>query len=281
MQTLLAHVDSSRVLAEPFPHLVVENALPEDLCLELIAEYPPLEVITREQGPTSNQRFSLSASEIMGCDTRLSPLWQEFVRQHTSAHFYAQVVNLFGEHIRACYPTLEGTVGALEELSTGVRFTDTGAEADVLLDAQICVNTEVIGAPSAVRRVHVDSPNKLFTGLYYLRHPDDNSAGGDLELYRFKGSPRGFRMAELEDRYVEVVKTIRYQRNTLVMFINTVDALHGVTERAVTPFPRYFFNLVGEIRQPLFDLERYQKSRAKSYLFRTLRGVRKLLRPAS
>jgi hypothetical protein len=134
----------------------------------------------------------------------------------------------------------------------------------------------VIENPSAVRRVHVDSPNKLFTGLYYLRNPDDTSAGGDLEMYRFKKKPRGFRVAEIDDRYVEVIKAVKYQRNTLVMFINTVCALHGVTERAVTPFPRYLFNLVGEVKQPLFDLEQYQKSKVRSYFFKSLRGVRKL-----
>lgn len=279
MQTLLANVKKWQVLAKPFPHLVVENPLPEDLCLKLFSEYPPLEGITKEAELYSNQRFSLSASEVLNDSARVSPLWLEFVRLHTSEIFYAQVINLFGDHIRSMYPSLEKNIGALGELSTAVRFMDANPSADILLDAQICVNTHVVETPSAVRRVHVDSPEKLFTGLYYMRHPDDTSTGGDLEIYRFKAKPQGFKIAEIDDRYVEVVKTIKYQRNTLVMFINNVSALHGVTERTVTPFPRYFFNLVGEIKKPLFELEQYQKSRGRSYLFKTLRGVRRLLRP--
>lgn len=284
MQTLLANVNKCQVLAEPFPHLVVENPLPEDLYLELASQYPPLEILTGGAVSSSNQRFSLSAAQTL-CDARISPLWREFVRLHTSAAFFAQVVELFGELIRATYPALEKTVGALGELRTGVRqgvdagsCANAGSGADALLDAQICVNTRVRGAPSSVRRAHVDSPYKLFTGLYYFRHPEDDSAGGDLEFYRFKGRPRGFRVAEVDDRYVEVVKTIRYRPNTLVMFINHLRALHGVTERAVTPFPRCFFNLVGEVRKPLFDLGKHQQGRRRSYLVETLRRVPQLFR---
>ncbi|HWT00783.1 MAG TPA: hypothetical protein VN256_11095 [Pyrinomonadaceae bacterium] len=277
MQTLLVNVKRCQVLAEPFPHLIVESPLPEDLYLRLASAYPTLEVITGGAEFHSNQRFSLSASQSLG-DERISPLWREFVRLHTSAAFFAQVVELFGEHIRSVYPSLEKNIGALGGLSTGVRRPDINPSADALLDAQICVNTRVVGTPSSVRRVHVDSPNKLFTGLYYFRHPDDRSAGGDLEFYRFKGRPRGFRVAEVEDRYVEVVKAIKYRPNTFVMFINNIRALHGVTARAVTPFPRCFFNLVGEVREPLFDLGKYQKGRRRSYFIQTLKRVPRLFR---
>lgn len=277
MQTLLANVKTSQVLTAPFPHVIVENLLPEDLYLRLASEYPSLEVITRDATLSSNQRFSLSAVQTLS-DARISSLWREFVRLHTSQAFFAQVIELFGDHIRSIYPSFEKNIGKLGELSTSVRYDDARDGANVLLDAQICVNTSVVEVPSAVRRVHVDSPNKLFTGLYYLRHPDDTSPGGDLEIYRFKkGRPHGFRMAEIDDRYVEVVKAIKYQRNTLVVFINNVRALHGVTERAVTPFPRYLFNLVGEVKQPLFELEQYQKRKVRGYLLKSLRGARKVL----
>lgn len=277
MQTLLESVTKAQVVAEPFPHLLVSNPLPEELCLKLTSEYPPLDVFTRDAPLASNQRFSLSATQALECD-RISPLWREFVQLHTSASFFAQVIKLFEDNIRFVYPDFETQIGRLDELSTSVRYADESPGAEVRLDAQLCVNTGVVGAPSAVRRAHVDSPNKLFTGLYYLRHPDDTSAGGDLELYRFKGKPRGFKIAEIDDRYVETVKTIKYQPNTLLIFINNIRALHGVTARSVTPFPRYLFNLVGEVRKPLFDLERYQKNRSRNYLVRAVRRMRRMVR---
>ncbi|MDT4967176.1 MAG: hypothetical protein QOJ64_1913 [Acidobacteriota bacterium] len=278
MQTLLESVTKAQVLAEPFPHLVVSNPLPQELCLRLTSEYPPLDTFTGDAPLASNQRFSLSATRALESN-RISPLWREFVQLHTSEAFFSQVIKLFEDHIRLVHPCFETQIGRLDELRSGVRYTDECPRADVLLDAQLCVNTAVAGAPSAVRRAHVDSPNKLFTGLYYLRHPDDTSAGGDLEIARFKGKPRGFKMAEIDDRYVETVKTIKYRPNTLVLFINSIRAVHGVTARSVTPFSRHLFNLVGEVRKPLFDLERYQKNRSRSYLARSVRRMRRMVEP--
>jgi hypothetical protein len=55
--------------------------------------------------------------------------------------------------------------------------------------------------------------------------------------------------------------------------------VHGVTARSVTPFSRHLFNLVGEVRKPLFDLERYQKNRSRSYLARSVRRMRRMVEP--
>ncbi|HMZ79686.1 MAG TPA: hypothetical protein PLL06_08295, partial [Acidobacteriota bacterium] len=183
--------------------------------------------------------------------------------------FLRQMIQLFGTHLRAQYPDFEKTAGSLDLLRPGLRLVDDFQTADVLLDAQLAVNTPVTDMPSSVRRGHVDWPNKLFVGLYYLRHPGDTSQGGELELYRFAGSRHRMHKASIEDQYIEVVKTIPYRSNTLVMFLNGIDALHGVTTRYLTPFPRCFFNLVAEVERPLFNLDQYQSrwwKRAKAMI---------------
>lgn len=48
------------------------------------------------------------------------------------------------------------------------------------------------------------------------------------------------------------VETVRYQPNCLVLFINTIDSLHGVTVRQPTPHGRCFMNLVGEVATRLY-----------------------------
>lgn len=45
MKTLLSKVQASDVIAEPFPHIVVRNALDEALCAKLIAEYPSIDTL--------------------------------------------------------------------------------------------------------------------------------------------------------------------------------------------------------------------------------------------
>lgn len=260
MKSLLSSVQKIDVSTDPFPHIVITDPLEDELCLQLISEYPAVSTVTKGGDYSSNKRFSYSASEVFS-DDNISTLWKEFVQAHTTSFFLSEVISLFEEHIRLTYPLFEENIGALKNLTSGVRKIDDFPTADVLLDAQICVNTPVINALSSVRTAHVDKPNKLFAGLYYLRSPEDTSTGGDLEIYKIKDKPNRFRGEYISDKYVEVVKTVKYQRNVLVLFINSIYSVHGVTVRSKTNSPRYFLNLLGEVNQPLFDLSQYQEKR--------------------
>jgi hypothetical protein len=257
MQSLLAQKRHISISGDPFPHVVIKDALPEDVYAHLVADYPSIDVIAKSPKWGSNTRYSLTAKEALQ-NLELTQVWRSFIDAHVSQLFLNEVTGLFADHIRALYPDFESEFGPINGLRSGLRHRETFQEADVLLDAQISVNTPVSRKATSVRRFHVDHPNKLFVGLFYMRHPEDKSGGGDLEIGRFREKPSGFRATELNDRYVEVTKTIHYDSNVLVMFLNGLNSLHGVTERTVTPHPRLLFNLVGEVRAPLFDLAPYQ-----------------------
>ena len=258
MQSLLERSDGASIATEPFPHLVLPNALSESLYTQLASEYPSIDVIAGGRRWGSNARYSLIAAKALE-HLSISAAWRDFVRAHITQEFFDRAMQLFGDHIRAIYPEFEREHGKLSDLKCGLRQRDNFDSVDVLLDAQISINTPVTGRPSAVRGLHVDHPNKILVGLFYMRDPADTSDGGDLELGRFRGPPGGFESAELDGRHVEIVKTVRYDRNLLVMFPNSLHALHGVTVRAKTVTPRYLFNLVAEVRAPLFRLDEYQQ----------------------
>jgi len=257
MPSLLARVDRASLAIDPFPHIVLRDALPEDLYARLAAEYPATDVIAESSHWGSNTRYSLTATKALD-NPAISPLWRAFVHAHTSQQFLDQLVGIFADQIRALYPDFERAYAPLDRLRRGIRNRDSFDDADVLLDAQISINTPVQRRASSVRGLHLDRPNKLFVGLFYMRHSADTSQGGDLELGRYRDGPAHFQEAELDARHVEVTKTVRYDRNVLVLFPNSIDALHGVTARSVTEHPRYLFNLVAEVRAPLFDLSPYQ-----------------------
>jgi hypothetical protein len=259
MGSLLAGVSKSDVKTDPFPHVAIADALDDDTCSRLLAEYPPIEAITKlpKSELPSNKRFGLNASEVIGNET-ISPLWRDVVEYHASASFLRDLLNVFGDHVQAAYARFEDDVGPFDSLRAGVRNRDSFDSADVLLDAQISVNTPVVGTPDSVRHQHVDAPDKLFAGLFYLRHPEDDSTGGDLELYRFKGNPRGFRGEAPYHTFLETATTIPYKRNMLVMFLNSPKAVHGVTVRSRTDVPRLFLNLIAAVERPLFDLKTFQ-----------------------
>ncbi|MEC4983557.1 MAG: 2OG-Fe(II) oxygenase [Oscillatoria sp. PMC 1068.18] len=252
MQSLLSKVTKNDVFTKPFPHIIIKDPLDEDLCRQLFEEFPSLSQVTEGKQYASNERFSYSAAKVLQ-DPGISPLWKEFVATHVSQGFLREFIELFKEEIRQIYPDFEQEFGDLETLTAGIRKKDSFKTVDVLLDGQICVNTPVTEKPSSVRGPHVDNPNKLFAGLYYLRDPKDTSSGGDLEIYKFKRKNYQFEGQFISDEYVKIVKTVKYDRNVLVLFVNSIDSLHGVTVRETTDSPRYFFNLLGEVRKNLFS----------------------------
>jgi uncharacterized protein YheU (UPF0270 family) len=259
MDTLLSRSASVDVKSDPFPYLVVRNALDDDLVDELLESFPPLETISYGQDLGSNKRFSLKARDAMQGDA--SAVWKEFTALHTSQLFLDELMRVFAPHIEAIYPSFAERVGDPAALRAGIREVDDYGDADVLLDAQPSINSPVIDTPTAVRRAHLDKPETLLAGLYYLRHPEDESTGSDLEIYRFKGNrPHGLNGRAVNDHLVEVVDTVRYERNTLVLFLNSIKSLHGVTVRSQTPVPRYFVNLLVEVAQPMWNTAPYQQT---------------------
>ncbi len=104
MQSLLSKVKKSDIITEPFPHIVIKDAIDPDICSQLISEYPSFEVLTQGASYSSNKRFSYRAKDALA-DKRISPLWQEFVKSNTSQSFLNELIYLFGEHIIEFYPS--------------------------------------------------------------------------------------------------------------------------------------------------------------------------------
>ena len=266
MKSILSKVKKSDVISDPFPHIIVKDALEPEVYLKLVSEFPSLTTLNQgieTQGnlDRSNERLHYLAKESLS-NPQITSFWKEFIKLHTSSAFLSELLNLFEEQILQFYPNFEQKYGSFETLRSGIRNIDTFERADILLDTLLCVNTPVVTEPSSVKSVHVDGRVKLFAGLFYMRDPQDPSTGGDLELYRFKnGQPDGFRKHAIADpKYVELVKKIKYEQNVLVLFLNSEYSLHGVTVRSLTDYPRYFVNFVGQVKKPLFDLSKFQDS---------------------
>lgn len=252
MQSLLNRASPSDVLENPFPHLVIKNALAPEVYERLAEQFPSAEILLNGRRPENNKNFRYTANEILD-DRRISTPWREFVRYHVSGEFFREVRTVFGDHIRRLSPHSEAHASRpLADWHTSIRFREP--PRDVALECQIAYGTPV-ERESRMIGPHVDREVALYAGLFYLRDDRDDSHGGALELYRFKDEP-----VFAEDRHyvsddcVEVVKTIPYAKNTLVMFLHSPYSLHGVSPRSVTTFPRRHVNLVGELTTKVFDV---------------------------
>lgn len=271
-------LDQAVVIDEPFPYVVVENFLEPDVCQKLLGEMPSLDVLTRGEPLESNKRFTLSQKECLG-HIQISETWREVLRQGMSQEFLNRIVRLFGSHISREFPDFSQRFAALPKLRVLPRSSDKRPSDTVGLDAQIAVNTPVLTEGTTVRGPHLDRTNKLFIGLLYLRPEYDDSVGGDLELYAPTDPQPTFGPKRMLPREaVKLIRTVPYRCNTLVLFLNTPQALHGVSPRGTTRHPRYFLNLVGEMSEPLFDIPildvTVKHPPRQNWLSRLLRGRR-------
>ena len=253
MYSVLARARQSQIVDDPFPHLVVHEALERDYYRRLAADFPDAEVILDGRLPVSNDNFRYPASAILD-DMRISLPWREFIRYHVSPEFFREVCALFESRIRELHPRLESSVAKpLGDWQSSIRFREP--IRDIALECQFTYGTPVDVRSRSIGP-HVDREVALYAGLFYMRDDHDDSQGGDLELYRFKAGTPAFDAGSrrVPDERVTCCKTIRYASNTLVFFLHSPCSLHGVSPRSPTRFPRRHINLVGELATPVFDV---------------------------
>ena len=247
--SILSNADPSMVKMDPFPHIILIDALPLEFATNLTNSFPKhLFDLT-----SNNQRLDISAINVVNSPD-ISQDWKQFIAYHSSKEFFKEVLSLF-EHSLLANKNIN--LATLNNLNTGIRFQDTFDEKDCLLDAQISINTPVT-KKSSVRKAHTDNNNKIFSGLFYLRQDDDKSSGGDLQIcnwndsYSYKKKLLTYKES-LSPGHYTVFDEIPYANNVAVLFLNSLDALHCVTPRDLTGHTRTFVNLVGELPCDIFE----------------------------
>lgn len=247
-QNVLSKATPSAIAVDPFPHIVIKDALsPEDYA-ELEATFPPLEVVagysTAQEIP-SNRRYSMPAWPLLLRDDLHEP-WKRFLRQSASCEFLAQVFTLFSGHWDS--RIADRMNDAVASSHVGLLHRDSHRSGRILLDARVEVNSPVTGGPSSARGVHLDTPNRLYSGLLYFRAEDDDAVGGELELYAWADAPAdNIDVFELPDHLVRKVAAIPYSANQLVLFPQGIHALHGVGIRHPTRHIRRYVFITAEL----------------------------------
>ena len=270
--SVLRHVTEAHVNTSPYAHIHKEGALPPFIYEKLDTTFPNLlsdglnspDGAYRKRANRNNTLLHLPGLAAIAEGFVPSKVVQDFIAYHSSKRFFREVIKLLGPGIRTTFPDLETKLGKnLEELSVQPREQE--GDADVRLAVQFAINTPV-REPSKVRARHIDSPSKLFSALLYMRDEVDDVEGGDLEICRWNGDKK-FRNTYVEGKDVssthinddqsECVSIIPYEANSLIMFVNSVDAIHGVTERQPTPHCRRYINFIAELKEPIYDLRDY------------------------
>lgn len=257
--SILSNASKLDVKTEPYPHLVIKNALDPEVYTQLEAEYPDPAVVLngREKKDTWYDYPACLAKE----NEAITPKWKEFLEYHTSENFYHDLVELFGDVITDLYPDLETRYGKkLSDFTTSIRQPNAAANpenyaTDVSLECQYYINyTE---QARAVRGPHVDRPTELYAALLYFRREDDDSEGSNLEVCKARDESEVYPSdhqikvdhlpMEVEEDKIDVSDTAIYEANTLVLFINSKKSIHAVSPRTATPVPRRHINFTADL----------------------------------
>ena len=80
-----------------------------------------------------------------------------------------------------------------------------------------------------------------------------------LCTYEFVDKPVFYGKSTVENKYVNVIEEIEYKPNRLVLFLNSLYSLHGVTDKSASPHYRKYINIIGEFKFQLFDFKPFLK----------------------
>jgi hypothetical protein len=256
MMSVLARAQSLTLETDPFPHLLIDDALDPEMYATLAAKFPSLDVVNRRGRPVKNNHLYLLSAPDVIANERIAPEWREFFRYHVAVDFWRDALSLVKSQLLTINPGLEKLAGRpLENFRVAVREKDAEFAEEISLDCQFGINSPVT-RKSSVRSPHLDDPAKLFNALLYCRAPEDDTPGGDLILYRRTRPLAYSEGSSIMPSRVVAVKRIAYRANRLVLFLNSPWSVHGVAPRPETPHVRRYVNFLCEFRKPLFEIER-------------------------
>ena len=253
MHSVLKNFRQGKYNSNPYPYIVIDNALPWDYYNQLNESFPEYDKIINNREYFQNFAYRKNAAESLS-DKDIPKIWKSFVRYHTSYNFVKEIFHIFGKDIINNYPPMKNNL--VQEHHCGIRFLEKN---DFNLDTQFVINTPV-DEKSSVIEPHLDNPIEFFAGLLYMRNIDDNSEGGNLCTYKFKKDPIFYGKSRVKYDNVDLIEEIEYKPNRLVFFINTLYSLHGVSQKNISPHYRKYMNIIGEFNFELFNFRQYLKS---------------------
>ena len=254
-----------KVITDPYPHVIIEEALPWDLYNELEKTFPAEQVLNTI--PFDKGICYRMKSDILVHPEFQPDVWRKFSEYHTSAEWFREVYELFKPwlshpKVTDLLPNLEDNVCArgwrgFKEIKE-VVVTASGRKKrvknpkNILTDCQVVMHKPI--EEKTTRTPHIDNPLEMFAGLLYMPYKDDTSTGGEFQLHTVKNDIKKVNMKGGREIYPEdlgpVHTTIPYKKNTFVMFCNmNPNTVHSVSKRINPTMHRRSVNIIAEFRK--------------------------------
>ena len=231
------------VIKEPYPHVIIEDALPWDLYEELENKFPEKQILNTQ--PYDNGICYRMKANIM-LDPKFEPeIWRKFTEYHTSAEWFNEVNELFKDHM----PNTLKRKFTEQELGARGWADDN---KNIWTDCQAVMHKPITETTS--RTPHIDNPMEMWAGLLYMPYKNNTSKGGEFQIHSTKNKIKKVDKSKGRQIYENdlgpVVTTVPYKRNMFVMFANnSADTVHSVSLRVSPDTYRRSVNIIGEFKR--------------------------------
>ena len=231
------------VQTDPYPHVLIEDALPWDLYEELENTFPEDQVLATK--PFDDGICYRMKANVM-LDPNFQPeIWRKFAQYHTSAEWFNEVNKLFKFYL----PAVLNKKFTEDELGARGWAEDN---KNIWTDCQVVMHKPIEEKTSRTR--HIDNPMEMWAGLLYMPYKNDESTGGEFQLRSVLDDVKKVNMNLGRQIYRSnlgpVVKSVPYKRNTFVMFANnSPNTIHGVSLRQNAKLYRRSVNIIGEFKR--------------------------------
>ena len=223
---LISKLNSSALIIEPFPHIIIDDFLDQNHYNSISECYPSRKsVLNHSRNSIGAQRVDVSSSTILSCADEFDDCIVDLVRFFNSPDWVSACIRRFSPLIDNCNADI------LLNIQSAVRFTDTDfigrspKTSRLSTDFQFGYNDRFYPGLAP----HIDDPAELIAGLFYFRSFDpDEGIGGDLVLY--DSSRCSIHKGHVENYgSLKPSKIVSYKSNRLVLFLNTSYSVHSVT----------------------------------------------------
>ncbi len=287
-------LSTAKAYTYPFKHILIENFLPEDLYLKSEKMFNDEFFKSKIDGQkktdvTLNINLS-SDQEIIQYGIKNYAETFQMLNFFKTNEFHKTLHDLFGDSLIKIYEKGTRSKKLTRDYYSSLKLGNYGlsknlknsseSNPDLNLDTSIkCgINMPSFGEPKSVRDIHIDNPTKLFNALLYFRQEEDDYAGGDLILYRFKEDKiKLHSKVYASHKDCVISKVVPYKRNTLILFINSPNSLHGVVERSNVPLERRYINISSSFKYFQFEISKFQDKK-KNFLKKPLTSLKNFIK---
>ena len=274
---LLQKLNRAKYHEYPFEHLIIHDFFTEEEYIAIEQEYPSSKKIHDEK-KASNQRLLFKCKNnkkyLQYLASQKENLHPEALLQHlengSSTTYSQNTTYAYQTTAESCkfynLPKVgefssdwQNFIGPIMELIKKFkcfRHLESSAFEEIQKHLILRSDLRSISPSQNIKTTslgpHVDSPEEVLAGLIYLKHKNDSSSGGDLELYSLKDkAPKKFMSSKrrIPTKYVEKRKVFPYKRNVAIIFPNTLRAIHGVSPRTadIGAYDRRLINFTAEL----------------------------------